>query len=216
MRTLKIVNGTISLHGKNLFSSLTIEIRSPYPTTIMGPSGSGKSTLLNWLSGHLPSDFHVEGEAYIDQQKLNDLPPWKRRLGILFQDDLLFPHLTVGENLAFGVPPQVPSSERSKAVQSALLQGGLEAGFAKRDPRTLSGGQRARVALLRVLLSDPHVLLLDEPFSKLDQALRRKFRQEVFQECALRGIPILQVTHDDADAQAAGGPVVNLSAGSDA
>ena len=207
---LRIIDACIYLEGRRLFSPLNIEVRSPYPTILMGPSGSGKSSLLNWLSGHLPAAFKAEGKAYLDGQGLENLPPHRRRIGILFQDDLLFPHLNVSENLAFGVPRSFSSAERQEKVNQALSQAGLGE-FGLRDPKTLSGGQRARVALLRALLSEPRLLLLDEPFSKLDWALRDKFRAEVFESCARGQIPVLMVTHDPADAEKAGGPVINLS-----
>lgn len=207
---LQIIDVCLYLEGRRLFSPLNIEVRPPYPTTLMGPSGSGKSSLLNWLSGHLPAAFKAEGKAYLDGQWLENIPPHQRRIGILFQDDLLFPHLNVSENLAFGVPRSFSPAARQQQVRQALAQAGLEE-FGMRDPQTLSGGQRARIALLRALLSEPHLLLLDEPFSKLDWALRDRFRTEMFESCARSQIPVLMVTHDPADAEKAGGPVINIS-----
>jgi putative thiamine transport system ATP-binding protein len=142
------------------------------------------------------------------------LPPERRRLGLLFQDDLLFPHLTVGGNLAFAMPPDVrPRAERERRIAAALAEAGLE-GFALRDPATLSGGQRARVALLRTLLAEPRALLLDEPFGKLDADLRDAFRRFVFEHARERGLPMVLVTHDSVDADAAlaacGGQLVQL------
>ncbi|MEJ7688524.1 MAG: ATP-binding cassette domain-containing protein [Variovorax sp.] len=131
-------------------------------------------------------------------------------MGILFQDDLLFPHLSVGGNLAFALPAEVRgSSARRARIEAALTECGLE-GLAGRDPATLSGGQRARVALMRALLAQPRVLLLDEPFNKLDTRLRSDFREFVFGHARSHGLPTVLVTHDDADAQAAGGPVITL------
>ena len=141
---------------------------------------------------------------------MTGLPAQQRRIGVLFQDDLLFPHLTVGQNLAFGLANAAQGRAARRArVQQALLEAGLE-GLAERDPATLSGGQRARVALLRALLAEPRVLLLDEPFSKLDTALRQGVRRFVFAHAAARGLPVLLVTHDRADADAASGPVLTL------
>ena len=141
---------------------------------------------------------------------IEGLPPERRRLGILFQDDMLFPHLSVGENLAFALPRAVqPRRERRARVAAALREAGLE-GFAERDPATLSGGQRARVALMRTLLAEPRALLLDEPFNKLDQDLRERVRRFVFDHARRSALPTLLVTHDPADAEAAGGPVVSL------
>jgi putative thiamine transport system ATP-binding protein len=185
-------------------------VMSDRPTTIMGPSGCGKSSLLNWLIGMLPEAFTAEGTARLDGRSIDRLPPEQRRLGILFQDDLLFPHLTVAENLAFALPAGIKGQrERRRAVMAALEEAGLAA-LAVQDPATLSGGQRARVALMRALLCEPQALLLDEPFNKLDAALRERFRATVFETARLRDLPVLMVSHDPADAAAAGGPVITL------
>jgi putative thiamine transport system ATP-binding protein len=126
---------------------------------------------------------------------------------MLFQDDLLFPHLSVGGNLAFALPASVrPRSARRGRIAAALADGGL-AGFEDRDPATLSGGQRARVALLRTLLAAPRALLLDEPFSRLDAPLRDGFRRFVFDHARSAGLPTILVTHDAQDAAAAGGAI---------
>ncbi|MGB7320979.1 MAG: ATP-binding cassette domain-containing protein, partial [Albidovulum sp.] len=121
-----------------------------------------------------------------------------------------FPHLSVGDNLAFGLAAQIKGrSARHAAIEKALEQAELT-GFFHRDPATLSGGQRARVALMRTLLAEPCALLLDEPFSKLDPALRTDLRAFVFKHIRDRNIPVLMVTHDNDDAAAAAGPIVSL------
>jgi putative thiamine transport system ATP-binding protein len=175
--------------------------------TVMGPSGSGKSTLLAFVAGLIDPAFEAEGHVILDGRDVTGLPPEERRIGLLFQDPLLFPHLSVGSNLLFGVGRQ--AADRQAKMLAALVSAGL-AGFEDRDPATLSGGQQARVALMRVLLSEPHALLLDEPFSKLDAALRTEIRSFVFERVRAAGLPTLLVTHDPADAEAAGGPVVRL------
>ncbi len=121
-----------------------------------------------------------------------------------------FPHLSVGGNVAFGLPRHTRGAARLAAVEQALADAGLE-GFADRDPATLSGGQRTRVALMRALLAEPEALLLDEPFSRLDASLRADIRAFTFAQIHARGIPALMVTHDEQDAVAAGGAVVHLS-----
>lgn len=198
----------LRLGGRTLIPSLTLTVPAGEIVTLTGPSGSGKSSLLDFVCGTLAPAFEPEGRIFLNGRDIGSLPPEQRRVGILFQDDLLFPHLTVGENLAFGLPAAVRRGrDRRERVEAALAEAGL-AGFAHRDPATLSGGQRARVALLRMLLSEPAALLLDEPFSKLDPALRAKFRQTVFDHVRRRALPTLLVTHDPADAEAAGGRVV--------
>ncbi|NDW00281.1 ATP-binding cassette domain-containing protein [Salipiger sp. PrR002] len=177
--------------------------------TIMGPSGSGKSTLLAAVIGTLAPGFGLTGRITLDGQDITARPPERRRVGILFQDELLFPHLSVGGNLGFGLPPQLRGKARRARIDAALSEIGLS-GYASRDPATLSGGQKARVALMRMLLSEPRALLLDEPFSKLDAALRGQIRSLVFERARAQGLPVLLVTHDPADAEAAGGQLIEL------
>ena len=195
--------------GRPLFAPLTLVISPGQVATVMGPSGIGKSTLLDAIGGHLAQGFTVSGQAVLNGQDLLTLPAEARRVGVLFQDALLFPHLSVGDNLAFGLAQSVTGRARKEAVDQALEQAGL-AGFAARDPATLSGGQRARAALMRALLAKPLALLLDEPFSRLDADLRAEIRSFVFDHVRAQNIPALMVTHDASDADAAGGPVVTL------
>ncbi len=177
--------------------------------TLMGPSGSGKSTLLSFITGTLAPVFRAEGQILLDGSDVTRMASHKRRIGILFQDDLLFPHLSVGANLAFGLDSSVTGKERAAKIDQALQDVGL-AGFADRDPATLSGGQKARVALMRMLLSDPCALLLDEAFSRLDADRRAQVRGLVFDRARALNLPVLMVTHDADDAAAAGGHVISL------
>lgn len=180
--------------------------------TVMGPSGSGKSTLLAAITGALDPAFALSGRILLDGEDVTALPTERRRIGILFQDELLFPHLSVGGNLAFGLTPSLRGrAARRKRIDSALQEIGLE-GFAARDPATLSGGQKARVALMRTLLAEPRALLLDEPFSRLDAARRGQIRELVFARAKAQRLPVLLVTHDREDACAAGGAVIELGA----
>ena len=178
--------------------------------TLMGPSGVGKSTMLSFVTGTLAASFRATGQILLDGQDITNLAPHKRRVGILFQDDLLFPHLSVGANLAFGLLPGGSTAERCAKVREALAEVNL-ADYSDRDPATLSGGQKARVALMRMLLSDPCALLLDEPFSRLDSELREQVREMVFARAKARALPILMVTHDAEDANAALGTVLRLT-----
>jgi putative thiamine transport system ATP-binding protein len=201
----------IDIGGHALVPPLTLEVAPGECVTVMGPSGCGKSTLLAFISGAIDPVFRVSGRVLLGATDITAMAPEARRVGIQFQDDLLFPHLSVGENLAFALRPHVRDrAERRARIEQALAEADL-AGFAGRDPATLSGGQRARVALMRTLLAEPNVLLLDEPFNKLDAQLRHDFRRFVFEHAAERGLPTLLVTHDATDAQAAGGRVIGLA-----
>lgn len=206
---LRLDTVTLSLGDKPLLS-LSEGIAPGDVLTVMGPSGSGKSTLLAFVGGFLDPAFTATGRVWINGHDVTDLPAEARHAGILFQDPLLFPHMTVAGNLLFGLSPDVKGTQlRREAVNAALQAFELE-GLGARDPATLSGGQKARVALARTLLSRPKTLLLDEPFSKLDAPLRHSMRNLVFTAARERGLPVLLVTHDEADAQAAGGKIVRL------
>ena len=208
MRGLRLIGVRLQVGGADLLAGFDLEVEPGAVTTVMGPSGCGKSILLSYVCGTLESVFEASGEVWLGGVAIHELPPERRRVGILFQDDLLFPHLSVGENLAFALPPAVHGRrERRARVEAALREADL-AGFARRDPATLSGGQRARIALMRTLLAEPRALLLDEPFGKLDRALRDRFRRFVFDHARAAGLPTLLVTHDEADAEAAAGAVV--------
>jgi putative thiamine transport system ATP-binding protein len=177
--------------------------------SVMGPSGIGKSTLLSVVTGTLPPAFTFTGRVWLDGRDITDAAPQRRMVGILFQDDLLFPHLSVGANLAFGLRAGGSRAARRSRIEAALAEVDL-AGFADRDPATLSGGQKARVALMRMLLAEPCALLLDEAFGRLDTMLRAQVRDLVFARARSRALPVLMVTHDAQDAEAAGGEVVTL------
>lgn len=206
--TLELQDLWISQAGQS-FVSLNIAVTGGEILTIMGPSGSGKSTLLLALLGALPPAFDQQGRVLLNGRDLTGLPPHERRIGLLFQDDVLFPHLSVGANLAFALPRRIRGRKaRGDAVALALEQAGL-AGYQDRDPATLSGGQRSRVALMRALLAEPCALLLDEPFSRLDTELRAQIRNFTLETVRNRRIPTILVTHDAEDARAAGGLILS-------
>ncbi len=210
MNPLEIRNATIARSNQTLIADLNLRVEPGEVLTLMGVSGSGKSTLLNWIIGALDPAFEARGELWIGGERRDGLPIEARRIGILFQDDLLFPHLSVGKNLAFALPAKLEGrGARRRLIEDTLADVGL-AGFFERDPATLSGGQRARVSVLRALLAEPDVLLLDEPFAKLDAVLREQFRSFVFERIARLAIPALLVTHDPDDV-AAGGRVIEIS-----
>lgn len=201
----------IVLHGRELLR-LNCNIAPGEVLTVMGPSGSGKSSLLAYLGGFLEPAFTASGKALVDGVEITALPAEERHAGLLFQDPLLFPHMSVRGNVMFALPQNVGRRRERVALAEAALAGVELDGMGRRDPATLSGGQKARVALARVLVSAPRMLLLDEPFSKLDMELRQQMRALVFAKARESGLPVLMVTHDPADAEAAGGEVVKLGA----
>ena len=180
--------------------------------TVMGPSGAGKSTLLQAIAGQLYEPFSVSGIIKINNNVINRKPAHLRKVGMMFQDSLLFEHMTVAENIAFAMPKTSHSNPhaRMEAINTMLSAVELES-MGQRGVNTLSGGQQSRVSLLRTLASAPDVVLLDEPFSKLDLALRGQIRSWTFEQLKARNIPAVLVTHDKEDAIAAGGQIIELS-----
>ena len=196
MNSLKIDRLSVTLpDGTPLCKALSFSIEPGGVLALMGPSGSGKSTILSWITGTLAPGIKASGEVWLGNNRLTDLPAEKRQLGLMLQQDYLFPHMSVGQNLKFGLRGS-RKAERDQRVADSLREAGL-AGMVDRDPITLSGGQRARVSLLRTLSSDPHALLLDEPFSRLDVTLREQIRNFTWNHA--KHLPTLLVTHDSAD-----------------
>ena len=197
---LRVESLTLRLpDGRTLVDELSFRVEPGEVLALMGRSGSGKSSLLAWLTGTLDARLHARGRVFLGERRLDALPTERRRLGLMLQQDYLFPHMSVGDNLAFGLRVargREARAARTRHIERSLAGAGL-GGMAARDPATLSGGQRARVSLLRTLLSEPCALLLDEPFSRLDTALREQIRAFTWQ--AARELPVLLVTHDLAD-----------------
>jgi ABC-type Fe3+/spermidine/putrescine transport system ATPase subunit len=168
---------------------------------ILGPSGSGKSTLLKIVAGLEPMDA---GRIRFDGHDITRLPPEQRRFALMFQDFALFPHLDVRDNVAFGLIEQRINGKLARAQASAMLERfGLQA-FARARVTQLSGGEQQRVALARALITQPRVLLLDEPFSALDAALRTQLREDFRQRIAAFNMATVLVTHDENEARAMG------------
>lgn len=195
--TLHIQVHTLSTPTTVLVRQLCLQVPAGVVHTVMGPSGCGKSSVLAAVCGTLSEGMVFDGSVHLGAERLDHLPTQARQIGILFQEDLLFAHMTVRENLLFAVP-RGPQAEREAQVAQALADVEMH-GYAHADPATLSGGQGARVALARALLAQPRALLLDEPFSKLDATLRTRMRELVFGLVRQRHIPALLVTHDAAD-----------------
>lgn len=210
MTGLNLKAVSIKLGDRELLS-INEQVASGEVLTIMGPSGVGKSTLLSYVAGMLPENFTASGEVWLSNQRIDHKPAWQRKTGLLFQDALLFNHLNVADNIAFAMPEQgLSRSDKKAKIEQALAQMSL-IDLADAPVQQLSGGQQARVALLRVLFSQPNAILLDEAFSKLDSKLRQSIRELVFFEIRQRKLPALMVTHDIEDAKVAGGPVIEVN-----
>jgi molybdate transport system ATP-binding protein len=188
---------------------LSVELESRALTAaVFGPSGGGKSTLLRTLAGverRATGRVRVGGEVWLDTDRGIFVPPWQRGVGWVPQDYLLFPHLNVRENLRYGggTPAEVQEMARLLFVDHLL----------ERRPRRLSGGEQQRVALGRALLRNPRILLLDEPFSALDRPLRNRVGSQLRSFVEERRVPLLLISHDEADASALAGEHWLLSQG---
>ncbi len=164
---------------------------------LLGPSGSGKSTLLRLIAGF---NRHQHGQVLVDGVDISPLPPWLRNIGLVFQSYALWPHMTVWDNVAFGlVERRVDKTTLRSKVGAALELVGLAA-YAQRRPNQLSGGQQQRVALARTIVIEPQLLLLDEPLSNLDKTLRVQMRQELLAMQRRLGLTTIFVTHDQEEA----------------
>lgn len=213
--TLSLFDYAVLRDGIEL-ARLTGEVGAGEVLSVMGPSGVGKSSLLLGIAGILPPRFAVSGSVLLDGEEVLALRPERRRMGLMFQDPLLYPHMSVLGNVLFAVPRAVDGTRLRRAERRGRAMRALErvamADFSARDPLTLSGGQKSRVALARTLAAEPHALLLDEPFSALDQTLRAATRDIVFDLARQDGLPVILVSHDPQDAEAAGGPVIHIAA----
>lgn len=198
MTVLALEQFQVYLDGRPLTSALNTRVEGGQILTLMGPSGCGKSSLLLAMAGYAHAPLSTQGKVLIDNEDVTVLPAYQRKIGLLFQDDLLFPHLNVTQNLLFALPERIGKEEQHQQVTQALGKIDM-AEFSSRYPDELSGGQRARISLLRTLLSRPLAVALDEPFSKLDKSLRQQFRQWVFGELQQANIATLLVTHDEDD-----------------
>jgi len=181
-----------------LFSDFSATVNNGSVLTLMGPSGSGKSTLLSVIAGFISPDFSYTGKLFLHNKELSLLKPENRKIGTLFQDDLLFPHLTICENLMIALPNSVKGKQRRSIALQTLKKLNLSA-LANKSALQISGGQKARVSVMRLLLAEPQAVLLDEPFSKLDKSLRRDFRAWLFTELKQRNLATILVTHDSDD-----------------
>jgi ABC-type Fe3+/spermidine/putrescine transport system ATPase subunit len=191
-------------------ADIWLKVRSGEFMTLLGPSGCGKTTLLNLIAGFLFAD---DGELFIDGMRMTDVPPFAREIGIVFQNYALFPHMSVANNIAYGLKARgVARAEIASRVADVLAVMKLT-GLEDRKPRQLSGGQQQRVALARALVIRPKVLLLDEPFSALDKNLRASMQMEVKEVQRKLGVTTVFVTHDQSEALSLSDRVAVISEG---
>ncbi len=190
-------NVGLSFGSTEVLRDVNIDVEPGEFFALLGPSGSGKSTLLRLIAGF---NRQQHGTVLVDGVDVSGQPPWQRNVGMVFQSYALWPHLTVQDNVAFGlVERRVPRAERERRVQAALDLVGLGA-YGVRRPNQLSGGQQQRVALARTIVIEPQVLLLDEPLSNLDRTLRVQMRQELLSMQRRLGLTTIFVTHDQEEA----------------
>jgi putative thiamine transport system ATP-binding protein len=196
--TLIISDLTIQVEKTVLLSNFSLTIPKSDIVTIMGESGCGKSTLLKAIAGQLTVSQSMIGQIYLDHQRIDTLPAHQRNIGYQWQDPCLFPHLCVWENLAFALPKAIKGKQRKERALNTLNEIGLSH-LQSHSVANLSGGQKARISVIRTLLAEPKALLLDEPFSALDKQQRIQFREWVFKHIRQQEIPTLLVTHDNDD-----------------
>ncbi|GMR02035.1 MAG: hypothetical protein BMS9Abin20_0361 [Acidimicrobiia bacterium] len=190
-------NVTVRYGDTVAVSDLSLEIGTGERFAIMGPSGSGKSTLLRAIAGLEPL---ASGSIYIDGIDVTGLPPHRRPVGLMFQDYALFPHMTVVDNVAYGLKMQGASTAVAREGASLLLERAGLTGFEHRTPTSLSGGERQRVALVRTLAREPSLVMLDEPLGSLDLALRESLLEQMRMIVSRVGATSLYVTHDRTEA----------------
>ena len=194
-----VVDGlSFAVQGRSIVSGVSLRVRSGQVTCLLGPSGCGKSTTLRIIAGVERQD---SGTVFLDGRCLSDgrrhLPPEDRRVGLIFQDFALFPHLNVAQNVGFGLTG--PKAEREARIAETLERVHL-AGFSKALPHELSGGEQQRVALARSIAPKPRVMLMDEPFSGLDNRLRDGIRDETLDILKEEGTAVVLVTHEPEEA----------------
>ncbi|WP_284037031.1 ABC transporter ATP-binding protein [Neobacillus sp. 114] len=204
--------GAFKKFGSNtVLNGIDLDVKQGELLTLLGPSGCGKTTTLNVIAGFIEID---QGEVYIKGKKMNGVPTYKRDLGMVFQSYSLFPHMTIYENLNFGLSLHKVKGEESKRRINSVLELVKMTGLENRYPRELSGGQRQRVAIARALVVQPQLLLLDEPLSNLDAKLRHELRAEIKRLQKELGVTTIFVTHDQEEALSMSDRIVVMNKGS--
>jgi len=203
-KTLRGADGPIEM-------ALHIKLKKGSLNVLFGKSGAGKSTILKMIAGLFAPDsgrIVIDGETWFDSQKKINLPPQKRKVGFVFQDYALFPNMSVRENLRYGLEKSAPVSKVNEVLEVMEL-----GALANQKPSTLSGGQQQRVALARALVREPKILLLDEPLSALDFAMRAKLQDELLRIQRHFGLTTLLVSHDVSEVYKLAQEVVELENG---
>ncbi len=199
MVELELKNVNVFYDDFHAVKEVNLTVQDSEIVTLLGPSGCGKTTLLRSIAGFI---IPKTGNILVDGTDITDLPPRKRDMGMIFQNYALWPHMTIEENVGFGLKIRgIPSEEIKKKVSQLLKQVQLE-GQEKKYPTQLSGGQQQRVALIRALAIEPVVLLCDEPLSNLDYKLRVELRTEIRDVAKRMGVTVVYVTHDQTEALA--------------
>lgn len=207
---LEIRNLTKTFDGQNAVEDVSLTIYKGEIFALLGPSGCGKSTLLRMLAGF---EQPAEGQIVLDGQDMSHVPPYQRPINMMFQSYALFPHMTVEQNIAFGLKQdKMPRGEIAERVAEMLSLVHMQE-FAKRKPHQLSGGQRQRVALARSLAKRPKLLLLDEPMGALDKKLRDRMQLEVTDILERVGVTCVMVTHDQEEAMTMAGRIAIMNRG---
>lgn len=207
---LEIRNLTKTFDGQNAVEDVSLTIYKGEIFALLGPSGCGKSTLLRMLAGF---EQPTEGQIVLDGQDMSHVPPYQRPINMMFQSYALFPHMTVEQNIAFGLKQdKMPRAEIADRVTEMLSLVHMQE-FAKRKPHQLSGGQRQRVALARSLAKRPKLLLLDEPMGALDKKLRDRMQLEVTDILERVGVTCVMVTHDQEEAMTMAGRIAIMNRG---
>ncbi|MGX8701003.1 ABC transporter ATP-binding protein [Caproiciproducens sp.] len=195
-----LIQNAVKKYGSNtVIPDLNIEIKNGELFTLLGPSGCGKTTLLRMIAGFNSIEG---GDIYFNDTRINDIDPSRRNIGMVFQNYAIFPHMTVRDNVAFGLKNRKMEKEKTQELTEKYLQLMQIAQYAARMPNQLSGGQQQRIALARALVISPDVLLMDEPLSNLDAKLRLEMRSVIRHTQKNVGITTVYVTHDQEEAMA--------------
>jgi putative spermidine/putrescine transport system ATP-binding protein len=208
--TIRIKGLTKSFGDVTAVDNVSFEIDKGQFVTLLGPSGSGKTTILNMIAGF---EELTSGDIFINDRSVGYTPPFKRDIGMVFQSYALFPHMTVGENIAFPLRNRKVSPTQIKIKVREALELVKLGGYEDRHPKQLSGGQQQRIALARAIIFSPQVLLMDEPLGALDKKLREHMQLEIKQLHKKIGITVISVTHDQGEALTMSDRVVVLNSG---